>query len=247
LAFPGAGIFSLWHFTLFSEYFTMRNIIQIAGIIDREEAEMLISAGVNWLGFPFRLPVNKEDISEENAAEIIASLKPPHAGVLITYLQTAEEIVQLCRKLQTNTVQIHGQILLSEMQKLRSLMPQFFVIKSLVVRENNLAELARQAEQFQPWVDAFITDTHDPATGADGATGKTHDWNISRRLVEISSKPVILAGGLTPENVRQAILTARPAGVDAHTGVEDATGRKCPKKIAVFVSEARKAFKENEE
>ncbi|MBP1686761.1 MAG: phosphoribosylanthranilate isomerase, partial [Deltaproteobacteria bacterium] len=91
-------------------------------------------------------------------------------------------------------------------------------------------------------VDAFILDTFDPQTGAAGATGKTHDWRFSRRRVERSQRPVILAGGLTPENARRAILEVQPAGVDAHTGVEDARGRKSRDKVERFLSEAQAAF-----
>jgi len=91
-------------------------------------------------------------------------------------------------------------------------------------------------------VDAFITDTFDPATGASGATGKTHDWTVSRRLVERSPKPVILAGGLTPGNVRNAIRKVRPAGVDVHTGVEGSDGRKRRDLVRTFVAEARAGF-----
>jgi len=72
----------------------------------------------------------------------------------------------------------------------------------------------------------LITDTFAPETGAAGATGRTHDWSVSRRLVELSERPVLLAGGLTAENVRRAILEVRLAGVDVHTGVENAAGRK---------------------
>ena len=81
-----------------------------------------------------------------------------------------------------------------------------------------------------------------PPTGACGATGRTHDWSVSRKLVELSSRPVILAGGLMPDNVRQAIQQVRPAGVDAHTGVEGPDGRKDPAPIRRFVAEARAAF-----
>ena len=95
---------------------------------------------------------------------------------------------------------------------------------------------------LSPYVDAFITDTFDPVTGASGATGKTHDWTISRRLVELSTKPVILAGGLTPANVGEATRVVKPAGVDVHTGVEDENSRKNPYLVARFVHEARKAF-----
>ena len=77
---------------------------------------------------------------------------------------------------------------------------------------------------------------------ASGATGKTHDWRLSRRLVELADRPIILAGGLTPENVKRAILEVRPAGVDSHTGVEDSTGRKNCVKVQKFLSEANEAF-----
>jgi phosphoribosylanthranilate isomerase len=111
-----------------------------------------------------------------------------------------------------------------------------------LLKKNNFIDLSEQVDAYSPFVDAFITDTHDPAIGADGATGKTHVWNISQKLVELSPKPIILAGGLKPENVGKAILKVRHAGVDAHTGVEGANGRKDREKIVQFVSEARKAF-----
>jgi phosphoribosylanthranilate isomerase len=88
-----------------------------------------------------------------------------------------------------------------------------------------------KVSKLSPFVDAFITDTFDPRTGASGATGKTHDWRVSRRLVEISARPVILAGSLTPENVTRAILEVRRAGVDSHTDVEDSRGRKSREKV----------------
>src|SRR4030095_10716833 len=95
---------------------------------------------------------------------------------------------------------------------------------------------------LSPFVDAFITDTFDPKTGASGATGKTHDWRVSRRLVELADRPIILAGGLTPDNVKRAILEVRPAGVDSHTGVEDSTSRKSREKVKKFFSENNYAF-----
>ena len=97
-------------------------------------------------------------------------------------------------------------------------------------------------KELSPLVNAFITDTFDPKTAASGATGKTHDWSVSRRLVELSDRPVILAGGLTPENVKRAIQEVPPAGVDSHTGVEDSTGRKSREKVQKFLSEASEAF-----
>jgi phosphoribosylanthranilate isomerase len=116
------------------------------------------------------------------------------------------------------------------------------VIKSLVIGNTAAKALENVISELSPLVDAFITDTFDPETGASGATGRTHDWRVSRRLVELSDRPVILAGGLTPENVRKAILEVQPAGVDSHTGVEEPSGRKSREKVHKFVLEAREAF-----
>ena len=221
----------------------MKNLIQIAGVIDKEEAQMLMDADVHYLGFPLRLPVNKEDTTEEEAAEIIKIIKPPHRAVLITYLNKAEEIIEFCDKLNVNIVQLHGKISKEELVKTKALRPDLEIFKSLVVAEDNSSELENMVKDFSPWVDAFITDTFDPATGAEGATGKTHDWKISKKLVELSPKPVIIAGGLNASNVKKAITEIHPAGVDVHTGVEASDGRKDLELVKRFVEEASEGFR----
>lgn len=221
----------------------MKKIIQAAGIIDIEEARMLMDLGVEYLGFPLRLPVNKEDLTENEAAEVIKEITLPHKAVLITYLCDADEIIALCDKLNVSIVQLHGNIEIEELKKLKALRPDIEVIKSLVVHGNNLKELEKTVNTFSQWVDLFITDTFDPATGASGATGKTHDWRISRRLVEISTRPVIIAGGLNPSNVKNAILATKPAGVDVHTGIEAPNGRKDLELTRKFIRECMEAFK----
>ena len=220
----------------------MKDLIQIAGVIDKEEALMLMREGTDYLGFPLRLPVNKEDQTEEEAAEIIKIITPPHKGVLITYLDDAEEIIKFCDKLSVNIVQLHGKISREELEKTKLLRPGIEVIKSLVVAPDNYALLENMVNTLSPWVDAFITDTFDPATGAEGATGKTHDWSISRKLVQLSTKPIIIAGGLNAGNVKKAILEIRPAGVDVHTGVEGFDGRKDIESVRRFIAEAKDGF-----
>jgi phosphoribosylanthranilate isomerase len=219
-------------------------LIQVAGIRDRAEAALVQECGIRYLGFPLRLPVNREDLAEPEAAAIIRSLRPPARGVLITYLPEAEAIAGFCRTLGARMVQLHGDISAAELARLRALDPGLTIIKSLVVGLHPMSALERLVVTLGPLVDGFLTDTYAPETGAAGATGRTHDWALSRRLVEVSQRPVILAGGLTPANVRQAISAVRPAGVDVHTGVEDAHGRKDRKKLLAFVAEARAAFGE---
>jgi phosphoribosylanthranilate isomerase len=221
----------------------MRNVIQIAGISDSAEAEMLIAAGVEYLGFPLRLHDGREDLSEREAATIVRSLPVGVEAVCITYLGVAAEISELCSAIGASWVQLHGKIAVNELADLRATRSGLLVIKSLIVREDNSEALDGELELYSPHVDAFITDTFDPATGRTGATGMVHDWNVARRIVERSPKPVILAGGLGPDNVRDAIAQVRPAGVDAHTRVENSDGLKDPEIVARFVAEAREGFR----
>lgn len=201
-------------------------------------------AGVRQLGFPLRLNIHEEDCTDDEAREISLSLPPEIGKVVITYLDRAEEIAALCCKVRMPIVQIHGEIQIHELSLLREMSPGLAIIKSLIVREDNLDELIAIAESLSPLVDAFITDTFDPMTGASGATGKIHNWDISRALVEHAPQPVILAGGLNHQNVGGAIRVVRPWGVDCHTGVEGSHGRKDPELVRAFVIQAEKAFRE---
>jgi phosphoribosylanthranilate isomerase len=216
--------------------------IQAAGIQDLKEAELLMAAGVEYLGFPVNPPVHNEALSEAQATAIISRIRPPHHSVLITYLDSAEDVIRLCQNTGVNIVQLHGDISWSSLSKIKSLAPDLSLIKSLIVKPDNQNDLQGKIARFSEWVDAFITDTYDPKTDAAGATGKTHDWDISRELVVRSPRPVILAGGLNPDNVDEAIRCVRPEGVDAHTGLEDAEGKKDPDKAYRFVKAAQAAF-----
>jgi phosphoribosylanthranilate isomerase len=220
----------------------VQKLIQVAGIIDKDEAALVCEEGADWLGFALRLPAKNEDLSEADATAVIAAIPPPHKGVVITYLTDAEEISTFCAELGVRAVQLHGDVPASELRALKAADPGLYVLKSLVVREDNIGELARTVDEVAEWADMFITDTYNPATGAKGATGMVHDWRISAELVRISPRPLMLAGGLTPDNVAAAIEQVRPAAVDAHTGLENATGRKDRAKVRRFVAQARQAF-----
>lgn len=220
------------------------NFIQVAGVIDKRECDLLLECGINFLGFPLRLPVNKEDLSEEEAGKIIRNLIHPSYGVVISYPKTADESIDLCDKLGSQIIQLHGPIDLQEIRKIKLQRPDITLIKSLVITKDNSENILGSIDTLDKFVDAYITDTFDPESGASGATGKTHDWSISRKIVETSAKPVILAGGLNPSNVYEAILTVKPAGVDVHTGIEDSNGRKDKTLLLKFMNESERAFKE---
>ena len=105
------------------------NFIQVAGIADQQEAEMLIDNGVNYLGFPLRLPVNKEDLTENEAFDIIKQLSPPNYGVVISYSSTASEAIKLCKKVGCCIIQLHGPITIDELKKLKYLLHFFLYVR----------------------------------------------------------------------------------------------------------------------
>ncbi|GAB6111008.1 hypothetical protein JCM14713_07660 [Desulfomicrobium salsuginis] len=200
---------------------------------------MLRECGADLLGFPLRLPVHAPDLSEPEARAVIEAVGPA-CCVLITYEDDPSRLVELCRFLSVGIVQVHADVPPGTLARIKALSP-LAIIKSYVVGREDLGpdEFARA---YAPVCDAFITDTFDPATGASGATGLRHDWAVSSALVGCSPLPVILAGGLNPDNVREAVLTVRPAAVDVHTGVEAPDGFKDPHRVRAFVREARAGF-----
>lgn len=217
-------------------------VIQIAGIRSLPEARAALDAGATHLGFPLRLPVHRADVSEAEAAKIIHFVGGSRCA-LITYDTRPEDVAALCAQLGVSVLQMHADLPAATLAEIRRRLPDVAIWKSLVVRaDRSPDDLLRLAAAWAEHADAFLTDSHDPRTGATGATGRTHDWSISRSLAAALPRPLILAGGLRPENVADAIRTVRPAGVDSHTGVEDATGAKNPGRMTAFVRAAREAY-----
>ncbi len=220
----------------------IKPVIQVAGVQSLEEALMIASSGATHIGFPFRLDFHSEDTTEEEATRIIFNLPPSVKPVLITYLNDAREIYGLMKKLGCSIVQLHGKVTNKEIMNLKRIDPKVGIWKSLVINPLKHDDAFLTLKALEPVVDAFITDTFDPDTGASGATGKTHDWEVSRNIVLKSTKPVIIAGGLTPNNVYDCIRITKPAGVDVHTGVEGVDGLKRKDLMESFVKNANKAY-----
>jgi len=216
--------------------------IHVAGVIDLAEAQVLIDCGIRYLGFPLVLDHHKEDLTIDAAAAIVSKFRNHATFFLITYLNRARAIHELCHALSVDMVQLHGETSVEQIQLLRQEAPKLRIIKSLIVRGGDAGPLIDEVQRYEPTVDSFITDTFDPVAGASGATGRVHDWEISRRLVESSTRPVILAGGLNATNVRRAIHAVGPAGVDIHTGIEGRDGRKRYDLTKRFVEEAQAGF-----
>lgn len=208
---------------------------KICGITSMEEARLAIEAGADALGFLVGLDYPSDDrLSAEEAREIVAGLPPFVSTVLVTHRTEPDWVEAACWKIRCSTVQLHGDYPLEEIPELRQRLPHLKILKAVHVEDEGAVARAREVER---WVDAVLLDTK-TATRI-GGTGQTHDWGISARVVAALHRPVILSGGLNPENVVRAIEIVRPYAVDVNSGVENPDGSKSPEKVRAFIALAK--------
>jgi phosphoribosylanthranilate isomerase len=215
------------------------NAFKICGIQTLEEAQMALDAGATTLGFLVGLTHKAEDeISAELAAEIITQLPQNIDKVMVTHLLDAAEIATIADELGVTVIQIHDDLDDAGIKTLKAKLPHIKLIKAVHVMGEDAVAHAKHYDNM-PELDALLLDsrTHDRL----GGTGLTHDWNISKAIVDACEKPVWLAGGLGDHNVADAVKKVRPAGVDVNSGVEDATGAKDLQKVQGFIQNAKTA------
>jgi phosphoribosylanthranilate isomerase len=208
-------------------------IVKICGIKTLEIALAAVEVGANMLGFNF-YPPSSRYITPEKCAEIVAGLKDAgkpvvNVGVFVNEdLQRVREILMACG---LDLAQLSGDESPVDMAILDG---QAFK----AVRPHSLSEADEQLGMFgRGQAPALLVDAH--VKGAYGGTGETGDWALARHLAK--QAPILLAGGLNPENVAAAVAVVDPWGVDVASGVESSPGVKDPAKISAFISTARAA------
>lgn len=213
--------------------------VKICGITSAEEARMAEAAGAHALGFLVGRLHASRDFLEPDLARALAQAVPPFlTTVLVTHMEDADEIGAMAQHVPTAAVQLHSDLPARTLAELRARLAPRKIIGKVSVEDETALARAREIETF---VDAIVLDSRDRASGRVGGTGTTHDWSISARIVQGSKVPIILAGGLTPENVAEAVRTVRPWAVDVNSGVETPDGHKDPHRLARFVSGANGA------
>lgn len=179
---------------------------------------MAIAAGADALGLVGKMPSGPGPIDDDTAREIAALVPPPVATFLLTSRTAGSDIVDHIQYCGTNTIQIVSHIDPAEYDIIVKRAPATRRVQVIHVEDDTALELIAD---YAPYVHAFLLDSGRP--NADiaelGGTGRAHDWQISRRFVAATDKPVFLAGGLKPGNVQDAINTVQPYGVDLCSGV----------------------------
>lgn len=202
--------------------------VKICGITNLEDARVATGAGADFLGFIF-YPQSPRYVTPDQVREIVTQLRHPHPATIGVFVNQRPEIV--ARTLTfcgLDYAQLHGA---EPPAMVAALMERGLrVIKALRVRDGTArAEIERYRAT------AYLLDTYVP--GQPGGTGHTFDWTLAVQAQGCG--PLILAGGLTPDNVALAVRTVQPWGVDVSSGVEAAPGRKDPAQVRRFIAAAK--------
>jgi phosphoribosylanthranilate isomerase len=199
---------------------------KICGITRVEDARHAVEHGATALGFVF-WPKSPRAVTTKQARAIIESLPGWIRTVGVFVNASADEIREIAAGVRLSVVQLHGD---ESPEMARELATPVFRSVTLAGAEQVIRE----------WRDTatLLLDAADPVRR--GGTGVTVDWTKARPIAR--ARRTVLAGGLTPENVAEAIALVRPFGVDVSSGVESAPGIKDPDKVAAFLANARVGF-----
>jgi phosphoribosylanthranilate isomerase len=192
--------------------------VKICCIFSVEEAALAAACGASALGLVSHMPSGPGVISDERIAEIAATVPPSIGTFLLTSRQSVADIVEQQRFCRTNTIQICDHLTDGTHRDLKDALPGISVVQVIHVTG---PESIKEAERIAPHVDAILLDSGNQrlAVKVLGGTGRTHDWTLSRTIRERIRVPLFLAGGLTPDNVGQAIDGVGPFALDVCSGV----------------------------
>jgi phosphoribosylanthranilate isomerase len=213
--------------------------VKICCIASVAEAALAVDCGASALGIVSQMPSGPGVISDERIAQIAATVPPAIGTFLLTSRQRVADIIAQQRFCRTNTIQICDHLTEGTHCDLKNALPGISVVQVIHVTG---PESVEEAARVAPHVDAILLDSGNQKVAVKelGGTGRTHDWTLSRAIRERIAIPLFLAGGLTPENVGQAIEEVGPFGLDVCSGVRT-DGKLDTAKLGRFFSAVRAA------
>lgn len=203
--------------------------VKVCGLTAERDRDVAVEAGADALGFLVDVAVDTErELPPARAVELIDGVPPFVTAVLVSMPDSADRALELLDVTGADAIQLHNDLPVEAVQTVQE-QGDVPVLKAID------ADRAA-AERYAPAVDALLVDSRTDA-GA-GGTGRRSDWNRAAAIVETVDCPVVLAGGLAPDNVADAVDAVGPYAVDVSTGVEQAEGRKDHEAVRAFVAAA---------
>ncbi|MFC0264381.1 phosphoribosylanthranilate isomerase [Fontibacter flavus] len=196
----------------------IRPRVKICCISSIEEAKLAVEYGASALGLVGHMPSGPGVIGDELIYQIAKAVPPPISTFLLTSETKPQNIIQHYKRVNTTTIQIVDELEQREYQLLRDELPNVKLVQVIhVIDENSVKE----AIEVSKYVDAILLDSGNPTLSVKelGGTGRTHNWELSREIRKGIPIPLFLAGGLNKYNVRQAIDTVQPFGLDLCSSV----------------------------
>ncbi|MCO4097784.1 phosphoribosylanthranilate isomerase [Gemmatimonas sp.] len=213
--------------------------VKICCIMSEREAATAIVSGASALGLVSHMPSGPGVIDDAEIARIVPSVPAGIETFLLTSLRDTEHIAAQHARCGTTTLQLVDHLPVEMHERLRTLLPGVRLVQVVHVLDEHSVAYARECAGA---VDALLLDSGNPALAVQelGGTGRTHDWQLSRRIRDAVAVPVYLAGGLNADNVGDAIATVRPYGLDLCSGVRS-HGRLDVAKLHAFMNAVRAA------
>ncbi|MCJ7447221.1 MAG: phosphoribosylanthranilate isomerase [Bacteroidales bacterium] len=214
----------------------MKPQIKICCIRSLDEALMAIESGASAIGLVAKMPSGPGPIPDNLINQIAMAVPPPVGTFLLTSETSVKEIIKHHQRTNTNTIQIVDLLSDRTYSQLKTALPSVKIVQVIHVIDGKSVELAVKISEH---VDALLLDSGNPNLKIKelGGTGRVHNWNLSRIIRENSKCPIFLAGGLNPENVKQAIEAVQPFGVDVCSGVRT-EGNLDKQKLTNFILNA---------
>ena len=215
-------------------------LVQIFEVQNPEEAVALAQLGVDHIGVLVGDGRFPRELSPARAKAIFAAAPPSAKRVALSLSERPEEVTGIIEATRPDLLQLQAGVedfSVEMTHMLKEKFPETPIIRAIpIIDETSIAI----AQSYRRAADFLLLDSYDTITAQFGALGRTHDWRLSRRIVETAGIPVILAGGLAPDNVAQAIAAVGPAGVDSKTRTDkpDGTGKDLDK-VRAFVAAAK--------
>jgi phosphoribosylanthranilate isomerase len=206
--------------------------VKICCISSQQEADIAIDLGASALGLVGPMPSGPGIIDDQLIKQIAQETSNDISTFLLTSETSALDIIKHYKKVNTTTIQIVDELSSGSYQQIRDELPNIELVQVIHVIDENSVTQAIEAAQY---VDYILLDSGNPNLEIKelGGTGNTHNWDLSRRIRDSISKPLFLAGGLTPENVQEAIKKVQPYGLDLCSGVRT-NGLLDPNKLKAF-------------
>lgn len=202
-----------------------------------EDAKMSLDANADIIGILVGQEHESVDFVDKNRAKEIAEFVNGRCDVsLVTHLTNADEIIELTNFIGNNMIQLHSDIKESEVEKIATILPHIKLVRLIHISQNG--EIVTDYKKMK-YVDYYLLDSFNLKTNQVGGTGLTHDWYKSKKLIKLLNKPTFLAGGLNPDNVKEAIKISQPYGVDVNSGCKNEYGVKDTSKVKLFVYNAK--------